>query len=57
MRGMRVGTLLSTLSPEGKENFFTALVAGRIGSVLDDQGAFFIDWDGEAFFLTHAFFA
>jgi hypothetical protein len=47
--GLRVDTRLSVLTQNGKDNFFSTLVAGRVGCSLDDDGAFFIDRDREAF--------
>jgi len=42
-------TTSQTLTQQGRENFFSALLSGRIPSVKDEQDAFFIDRPGLCF--------
>jgi hypothetical protein len=40
--GRRFTTTRTTLAARG-DNFFTALLSGRVGSVRDRKGAYFVD--------------
>lgn len=46
--GYKYQTTRTTLASNG-ENFFTKLLEGKIGSVKDEQGNYFIDRDGQYF--------
>lgn len=45
--GLVFQTTRQTLTQQGRENFFSALLSGRIPSVMDDNDAYFIDRPGQ----------
>ena len=49
-------TTASTLKPGGQENFFSALLSGRVPVVRDAAQNIFIDRDGEIFEVCNSLF-